>query len=136
MPPSYGFDDVLHPKPGTGVGQPSDWSNNRFQLTIAAMPSLHFGTSLLIGSSVAVFGRHTLLRVVAPLYPTVMLLVVLATANHWVLDCVAGVLVVGLGYTINPVLLVFKPIEEWLFWLVRTEKPTHNAVEVKLRGEE
>jgi len=101
MPTEYGFVDVLHPRPGTGIGEPSDWANNKFQLTLAPMPSLHFETSLLIGISIAAYGKHVLLRVLAPLYPTTMFVVVLATANHWVLDCVVGVFVVAVGWQIG-----------------------------------
>lgn len=131
MPASYGFEDVLHPPPGTGVGQPSDWSNNRFQLTIAAMPSLHFGTSLLIGTSVCCFGKQMLLRCIAPFYPIVMGLTVIGTANHWILDCVAGVLVVLTGWLVNWILLGLRPVEEWAFWLVRTEKPKDGEMMVR-----
>jgi hypothetical protein len=123
MPASYGFDDVLHPRPGTGVGGPSDWANNRFQLTIAAMPSLHFGTSLLIGASVCLLGKQMWLRCIAPCYPIIMGLTVIGTANHWVLDCVAGVFVVLIGWLLNWIMLGFRPVEEWGFWLIRTEKP-------------
>jgi len=123
MPESFGFVDVLHPRPGTGIGAPSDWANNRFQLTLAAMPSLHFGTSMVIGASVTVWGRHKILRILGPIYPMLMGLVVLATANHWVLDCVVGLAVVSLGWRINRLLLALKPFEEWGFWLFRAEKP-------------
>jgi hypothetical protein len=131
MPSSFGFIDVLHPRPGTGVGEPSDWANNRFQLTLAAMPSLHFGTSLLIGLSVTMWGKHTFLRSIMPFYPFTMLLVVLATANHWVLDCFGGVFVVGIGLTFNWILLGLRPIEEWLFWVLRIEKPREWPVNFK-----
>ncbi|CZR56861.1 uncharacterized protein PAC_06750 [Phialocephala subalpina] len=128
MPSSYHFVDVLHPsltQPGTSP--PSDWANNRFQLTIAAMPSLHFGTALLIGCSIAMWGRHAWLRALGYLYPGIMAIVVISTANHWVLDCVAGAMVVGLGWLLNWVVLVFRPAEEWLFWLLRAEKPRDNG---------
>jgi hypothetical protein len=131
MPPSFNFNDVLHPRPGESVGQPSDWANNRFQLVIAAMPSLHFGTSLLVGISIALWGRHTFLRSIAPFYPMTMLLVVLATANHWVLDCVAGVMVVATGLSLNWIMLVLRPIEEWVFWALRSEKPREWPVKLK-----
>ena len=124
MPASYHFVDVLHPGKGPG----NDWNNNRFKLTLAAMPSLHFGTALLIGASVAVWGRHMPLRVLAPLYPAVMGFVVVATANHWILDCVAGTLVAYTGWHINWILLALRPLEEWLFWLLRTEKPRDKVV--------
>ncbi|KAJ7766477.1 PAP2 superfamily-domain-containing protein [Mycena maculata] len=123
-----GFIDILHPPPGVG-GETSAWANNRFQLTLAAMPSLHFGTAVLLGMSVALWGRHTWLRVLAPLYPIIMALTVVATANHWILDCVVGVCVVAAGLYFNRVLLLLQPFEEWLFWILRAERPRDRVEE-------
>jgi hypothetical protein len=130
MPSSYGYIDILHPH---APSSPS-WSNNKFQLTLAAMPSLHFGTALLIGLSTAIWGKYLFIRILAPFYPMVMLVTVLATANHWVLDCFAGVAVVVMGLCLNWILLGFRPIEEWAFRLCRTEKPV-DPVEF-VRGED
>jgi len=68
MPPSYGFSDV-HPLPGL-PGEPLpdnplhgdplrgrevlDRGVDNGKLTVAAMPSLHFGTSVLMGCAVGV----------------------------------------------------------------------------------
>jgi len=90
MPESYHFVDVLHP---VDEGGPNFWASNPFQLTLAAMPSLHFGTSLLIGLSLVLYGKHLLVRIIATLYPAAIFFVVLGTANHWVLDYGVGVLV-------------------------------------------
>ncbi|KAJ7070175.1 PAP2 superfamily-domain-containing protein [Mycena amicta] len=60
MPPAFGFVDVLHPSVDSGIGgETSAWGNNRFQLTLAAMPSLHFGTSLLISTCVVLISRFS-----------------------------------------------------------------------------
>ncbi|KUJ07445.1 uncharacterized protein LY89DRAFT_354453 [Mollisia scopiformis] len=124
MPSSHHFVDVLHPNPSNpGATPPSDWANNRFQLTIAAMPSLHFGTALLIGLSVARWGTHLWFSVLGYLYPVLMFVVVISTANHWVLDCVAGLCVVGLGWGLNWVVLLLVPVEQWCLWVLRVEKP-------------
>lgn len=128
MPESYGFVDVLHP---VEEGGPNFWASNPFQLTLAAMPSLHFGTSLLIGISLATYAKHLPVRLIAPLYPAVMFFVVLGTANHWVLDCVVGVLVVGLGWKLNWVLLGLRPLEEWVLWLCRVQKPVDEVGKVE-----
>lgn len=60
----------------------------------AAMPSLHVGWDLLIGIAVVVNARWLWLKVVGTLLPAVMLVAVVATANHYVLDAVAGVALV------------------------------------------
>jgi hypothetical protein len=120
LPSRYGFIDVLHPGNGDSG---SSWTHNRFQLTIAAMPSLHFGVSALIAYSLARWSPHSWLRVVAPFWPMAMLFTILATANHFLLDAVVGAFIPILAFTVSDVMLVFRPIEEWSFWIFRTEKP-------------
>ncbi len=63
----------------------------------AAMPSLHFGWNLLVG--IVLFSAFACLavRVFAVAMPLAMGFAVVATANHFVLDVVAGILVVAVG---------------------------------------
>jgi len=118
LPPEYGFTDILHSKPQ------SAWTQNRFQLIIAAMPSLHFGTALFIGICLSRFSPHRWVRWLAPLWPVAMLVTIIATANHFVLDAAIGAMVHALGWRLNELMLLLRPLEEWLFWLCRTERPT------------
>lgn len=60
----------------------------------AAMPSLHAGWDLLVGIAVYTAASTTILRVVGVAMPVLMMLAVVATANHYVLDVVAGVALV------------------------------------------
>ena len=60
----------------------------------AAMPSFHAGWSLLLGIELLRASRPVLLRALALLMPVAMALAVVATANHFVLDVVAGALTV------------------------------------------
>jgi hypothetical protein len=60
----------------------------------AAMPSFHAGWNLLVGIAVFAATRHWLLRVLAVAGPAAMLVAVVATANHYVLDVAAGVAIV------------------------------------------
>ncbi|EKG21280.1 integral membrane protein [Macrophomina phaseolina MS6] len=120
LPPEYGFVDVLH----SSVTNPgSAWTHNRFQLTIAAMPSLHFGTSLFLAVCLLRFSPHRMLRVVALLWPLAMLLTILATANHFVCDALVGSMVPVVGWRVNRWICVLEPLEQWGFWVCRTEKP-------------
>ncbi|KAF2110235.1 PAP2 superfamily-domain-containing protein [Lophiotrema nucula] len=152
MPMQYGYIDVLHPRIETTVddtvpGQlisraveseaPSTWNNNSYQLTIAAMPSLHFGTSLFLAISIMRYAPHRPLRTLAPLWPACMLLTILATANHWVLDAVVGASVPFFGWRLNRLLenRVFEAIEAWSFWLLRMEKPLVGSAEDGSRGQ-
>ncbi|MGW2559051.1 phosphatase PAP2 family protein [Streptomyces sp. NPDC001514] len=63
----------------------------------AAMPSLHVGWALWCGVMLWLHGRGALTKVLAVAYPTVTALVVMGTANHYFLDAVGGVAVMGAG---------------------------------------
>ena len=62
----------------------------------AAMPSLHLGWNLLLGFVIVRFARTRWLRIAGGAIPVLMAIAVVATANHFVLDVVGGV-VVGLA---------------------------------------
>jgi PAP2 superfamily len=64
----------------------------------AAMPSLHVGWSLWCGLMLLRYGRHWTVRTLGVVYPLVTALVVMGTANHYLLDAAAGVLVMGVGF--------------------------------------
>jgi hypothetical protein len=57
---------------------------------IAAMPSIHVAYAVVTATGIAQTSRSPFVRHVAPAYPPLVALTVLATANHYVLDCVAG----------------------------------------------
>ncbi|MBL7499509.1 phosphatase PAP2 family protein [Frankia sp. CNm7] len=56
----------------------------------AAMPSLHCGWALWCGYLLARHARGRVVRVLGACYPVLTTLVVMATANHYLLDAVAG----------------------------------------------
>jgi hypothetical protein len=64
----------------------------------AAVPSLHFGYALLVGVTVALLAKGRVARVVGWSYPAVMLLVIVATGNHFFFDAAGGALAIGIGY--------------------------------------
>jgi hypothetical protein len=65
----------------------------------AAVPSLHFGWSLLLGLAVARVGRRPILWVFGISWPVAMFFAVIMTGNHFILDAVLGGIVsfAGLG---------------------------------------
>jgi len=65
----------------------------------AAMPSLHFGWSLWCGIQMWGFGGRRW-RVAAVAYPALQAIVVLATANHFLLDVLGGATCILLGYAV------------------------------------
>ena len=63
----------------------------------AAMPSLHAGWDLLVGISIATAGGVLAVRVIGWVLPLLMAFAVVATANHYLVDVVAGVSLAMLG---------------------------------------
>ena len=57
---------------------------------IAAMPSIHVAYAVVTAAGIAATSENALARTLAPAYPPVVAAVVFATANHYVLDAVAG----------------------------------------------
>ena len=66
----------------------------------AAMPSLHAGWNLLIGIALVTAASGVLLRVVGCVLPVLMAVAVVATANHYVLDVVAGLALVLVAHAV------------------------------------
>ncbi|KAL1890456.1 hypothetical protein Sste5346_008285 [Sporothrix stenoceras] len=131
----FGFVDTVH----SATGESSVWTTNKFCNQYAAMPSLHFGYSFLIGLTIATMplssdnnhnrsGRPSLKRILvvigALIYPATILVAIIATANHFVLDAVAGAIICGLAWKINGVLLNLLPLEDYFLWAVRIHKPS------------
>jgi len=67
----------------------------------AAVPSLHFGWNLLLGITWYRVGRRRRWTVAAIVMPMAMGFAVVATANHWVLDVIAGAIVALAGLAIE-----------------------------------
>lgn len=120
--------------------------SSRTHYPTAAMPSLHFGYSLMIGLTIMTiplpahqrlstrvrigpFGmhipsRHRLICLfLGAAYPSIILAAIVATANHFILDAVAGAIVCSLGWKFNGVLLNLLPLEDYFLWVVRIHKP-------------
>ncbi|MET7284376.1 phosphatase PAP2 family protein [Streptomyces sp. NPDC005573] len=68
----------------------------------AAMPSLHVGWALWCGVMLWRHGGTRLAKALGVLYPLLTAIVVMGTANHYFLDAVAGVAVMGVGLLIAP----------------------------------
>jgi hypothetical protein len=63
----------------------------------AAMPSFHAGWNVLLGIVVFRATTHWLLRGLAIAGPAAMVVAVVATANHYVIDVMAGIAIVLIG---------------------------------------
>lgn len=102
---AFGFQDTVH---GTGG---SIWTTNKFCNQWAAMPNLHFGYALLIGFTImrvplktregrGLLGcwRRILCVGFGVGYPVLILVAVIATANHFFLDVLGGGIVIALTW--------------------------------------
>jgi len=64
-------------------------------------------------------------------YPALILLAIIATANHFILDAVAGSMVCGVAWWGNDVMLNLLAIEDWFLWVVRIHKPERVVMEIE-----
>ena len=88
--------------------------------TNAAMPSMHFSWSVILG---VLFFRslNGWAKLFGPVYPVVTFFAITLTANHFILDAVAGGLLAGLSFAI----MAFT-VRRWP-WLARTTGRSNEA---------
>jgi hypothetical protein len=97
---SYGFTDSMQQHAGVGWwGADASAPKGMGHLTneFAAMPSLHVGWALWCGLMIWFCARRPAVRIAGLLYPLLIAVVVMGTANHYLADAVAGCTVMGLG---------------------------------------
>jgi len=75
----------------------------------AALPSLHLGWNLLVGVILWRTTRNPVVRTFAVAMPAAMAFAVIATANHYVIDVLAGAVVALTGLVVARML----PVPEW-----------------------
>ena len=92
--PELGFSDPV--ADFTGV-RPGEGSADLLYNPYAAIPSMHVAFALMIGWSLARLVRRPVVRVAWLVYPAVVTFVIVATANHFLLDAVLGAATAGLA---------------------------------------
>jgi hypothetical protein len=97
--PDAGFIDTMAVYDRVGY---QTQESKAFVNPFAAMPSLHFGWSLLLGVMVARVGRRPAWMLAGIAWPIAMFFSIVLTANHWIVDAVAGGVVsfAGLGIAV------------------------------------
>ncbi|KAF1913154.1 PAP2 superfamily-domain-containing protein [Ampelomyces quisqualis] len=135
LPEEYGFLDTVHHD-----NAESAFMSGKYVNMLAAMPSMHFGYSFCIGMTLVYHSgafRRTLERgeikkslpwkcfyVLLGLgYPAFILTTIVATANHYFMDALVAACLVVVAFFCNKVFYVFLPAEDWLFWVLRVDKP-------------
>lgn len=136
LPPRYGFVDTVRHDDAASI-----WMSGDFVNSLAAMPSMHFGYAFVIGCTMIhranVIPRTLkdrevknswvlkLCYVLVGLgYPVLILVAIVATANHYRMDAVMAVVVACVAWCCNRLLLALLPLEDVLLWALRLEKPT------------
>jgi hypothetical protein len=66
----------------------------------AAMPSLHTAWSLWCAVAIVRVARPRWVKILAVCYPVCTVLVIMGTANHFILDAVGGVVSLGIGFVV------------------------------------
>ena len=90
-----GLEDTLRRFSDIDIGSPG---SGGLSDPVAAMPSLHVGWAIAVAAGLIVYARSRIVRLAAVLYPAAVVLTVLATGNHFVLDALAGALVMPVGF--------------------------------------
>lgn len=72
----------------------------------AAMPSLHFGWTVMVGAGIIWMTRSRFGRALAVILPIAMFFGITSTANHFILDAVAGAIVIGIAFWLTA--LIFR----------------------------
>lgn len=67
----------------------------------AAMPSLHIGWAIWCAIAIWVCARRMWVRLLGVAYPFATLVVIVGTANHFILDAVGAVLLVAFGFGVQ-----------------------------------
>jgi hypothetical protein len=92
--PEWGFIDSVSDFTGVHVSHASS-SMSALLNPYAAVPSMHVAFALMIGWPLAMLSRRSVVRVAWILYPFLMAFVIVATANHFILDALLGALTAG-----------------------------------------
>ncbi len=90
-----GLEDTLLIFSGIDIGSPS---SSAYSNPVAAVPSLHAAYALGVGLGVVRYARSHLVRLAGAIYPPLVILTIVVTGNHFVLDAVAGIAVLGAGF--------------------------------------
>lgn len=141
LPPEYGFLDSVRHDNATSIFMSGDYVNS-----LAAMPSMHFGYAFVIGCTMTYHAgifRRTLEKGEARKawawklfyiglglgYPGMILVTIVATANHYWMDALMATLVALGAYLANRIFLALLPLEDLLLWALRLEKPIPSTGE-------
>ncbi len=104
LPPEFGFVDTLREYNHLAYqAQSTEFFVNPY----AAVPSLHVGWALLVGGVLFWTTKNPLIRALAVFLPIGQFAAILFTANHYIIDAMAGAVVALMG------LLIAMALQRW-----------------------
>ncbi|KAH0294215.1 hypothetical protein M436DRAFT_72686 [Aureobasidium namibiae CBS 147.97] len=141
LPKEYGFLDTVRHDDAQSV-----WMSGKYVNSLAAMPSMHFGYAFCIGCTLVYhsgvfrkkleygevrkpWARRFFYVGLGVGYPMMILITIIATANHYFLDAVVATAYVLIAFMGNKVFHIFVPLEDWLLWVIRVERPVPSTGE-------
>jgi hypothetical protein len=68
--------------------------------------------------------RRLILVILGIAYPATIFIAIVATANHFILDAVAGAVICGFAWWGNGWLVNLMAVEDWFLWCCRLHRPT------------
>lgn len=80
----------------------------------AAVPSMHFGNSLLIAVVCLILAKHKLVKYGMMIYPVFVLWMIVITGNHFFIDAILGGIIVLAPYPFMSLAERLFPAVEWL----------------------
>lgn len=92
-----GLEDTLLVLSGIDIGSPH---SSALSNPVAAVPSLHAAYALGVGIGMMRYARSHLIRLAGAIYPPLVVLTIVVTGNHFVLDAIAGMAVLGVGFAL------------------------------------
>ena len=92
-----GIADTLLLLSGIDIGSPT---SSALSNPVAAVPSLHAAYAVGVGIGLLRFARSPLVRAAGAIYPPLVMLTIVVTGNHFVLDAIAGIAVLALGFAL------------------------------------
>ena len=96
---NFGFSDTL--KEFGGPWSFDSGGAAKLSNQYAAMPSLHIGWASWCAFGIWPLARRRWLRIAVLLYPALTLLCIVVTGNHYWIDGVGGLVVLGLGFALG-----------------------------------
>jgi hypothetical protein len=96
-----GLEDTLLVLSGIDIGSPT---SSALSNPVAAVPSLHAAYAVGVGVGLLLYARSRLVRIAGAVYPPLVLVTIVVTGNHFVLDAVAGIAVLVAGFALVRVL--------------------------------